>query len=402
MIPFLGIALFIIMFLSAAPIGKMLNNTEIVPVLRALGVIFVFSCFARVPVAILERNMEFKKLSLVDFYGALVFSIFALVFAFRNLGIWSLVWAYIIKTFVSMVMILAYARWKPRLEFNQKIAWEMFGFGKFIFLSTAIGFLRNNLDNFLVGKLLGVTMLGYYAVSFNIANFGFDYFGRKIDRVTYPAYSKLLDKPEVLKAAFFKTFKYTALFAIPLGVGIFLLGKEFLLFAYGDKWLGATGALRILAWIAIFNTLPVSMRAIFLAKNRPDLNLWYFVTPVVLFLVFIAPVANLYSVAGVGAVVSISSFIVFLLSLSWVQKLLAIRFYEILTQLKSSLLSTLVMAICIIALKNFSVNILLMIFCGVIAYVFSLFIMEREIFIELATAINFKAFVKKKVGLAHD
>lgn len=386
-IPLLGILLLLVVFFSAPFIGEMLNNSEIIPVLRVLGAIFVFSCFARVPSSILEKKMEFKKLSIVDFWNSLVFSVFAVIFAFLNFGVWSLVYAYVLKSFLNMAQILFYAQWKPRLEFDRKIALEMFDFGKFLFLATALGFLRANLDNFLVGKLLGITMLGFYAVAFNIANFGYDYFGVKITRVAYPAYTKLTENVNELKSAFLKTFKYTAIAAMPLGIATFILAKEFILVAYGEKWIDATGVLRALAWIAIFNTLPVSSRAVFLAKNKPKLDSWFAGIQVILFLAFIFPASRFFSVAGVGAVVSISSFIAFIYSLYCLRRIISLRVQDVYAALKPSLMASLLMSASLVGLKNLTSNFFILAMSGLFFYGLGLFVSERRILSELRGVI---------------
>ena len=188
-IPLLGILLYIVLNFSAPIIAKFLNNRELLPIIRVLGIVFVISCFSKVPQASLERDMHFKKISIAEFTSSIIFSVSAVVFAFLNFRVWSLVYAYIIKMFVYMAMIWIYAQWRPKLFFNKTLALEMFNFGKFVFLASAVWFIKMNLDNFLVGKLLGLTMLGLYAIAFNIANFGADYFGNKVYKVIYPAYS---------------------------------------------------------------------------------------------------------------------------------------------------------------------------------------------------------------------
>jgi len=117
-------------------------------------------------------------------------------------------------------------------------------------------------------------MLGLYAIAFNIANFGADYFGTKVQRVVFPAYSNMQDNMNNLRAAMLKVFKYMSIFTLPLGMTLFLLSEEVLISIYGPKWIGAAGVLRILAWAGIFNTLPASLNAGFMACNKPRLTFW--------------------------------------------------------------------------------------------------------------------------------
>jgi len=396
-IPLLGVALFLLLNLSAPYIGRFLNNQELVPIIRIIGIVFVISCFARVPAVLLERDMKFRELSIVEFVASVLFSIVALILAFMEYGVWSLVYAYIIKTLVNMVMVWTYAKWKPSFEFDKKIVLKMFNFGKYILLSSVVWFLKMNLDNFLVGKLLGITMLGYYAVAFNISNFLADYFGSKVYRVTYPAYSFLQDSIGDLRTAFLKTLKYVSIVAIPFGVGIILLGGDFLKLAYGEKWFGATGVLKILALGGIFNTLPASLGALLLACGKARLTFWITLFQVAIFFVFIAPMVKIFGLNGVGIVVSISGFIAFLVGLVWVMKFLFIDTKQILFTLRPSLFSSLLMGIAVIFLKyilahslsgiKFYYNFIILLFFAIAIYGFSLLRIERIIFREIKEMI---------------
>lgn len=393
MIPSIGILLFIILIISAPLIGKMLDNQSLTPIIRLLGVIFVISCFSKIPNVYLERDMQFKFLSKVDFICTITFSVGAIIFTFLNFKIWALVLAYILKMLVHMVLVWKRTGWRPKYEFDKKIAIEMLHFGKFILISSIIWFLKMNLDNLLVGKYLGATMLGYYAVAFNIANFGADYFGGQIYRVTYPAYSKLEGNLERLQEAFLKIFKYMCLFAIPLGMGVLLLGEEFLSFVYGSKWLGASSVLKILALAGIFNTLPISTGGIFLACNRPKDGLKITAIQVALFLIFIAPIAKKYSLPGVGYVVVIASLVACCYAFYLVKKLLKMDLILLLNNIKPAMIASLIMSISILIMKQLLVakeivsighySFIVMALFAVLIYIYSLFIFESTVFKEL-------------------
>lgn len=84
-------------------------------------------------------------------------------------------------------------------------------------------------------------------MAFNLANFAADYLGGRVYRVIYPAYSKIQNDRDSLTQAVLKTLQYVGIFALPFGIGMFLLGGDFLEFAYGPKWTGAQAVLKILA-----------------------------------------------------------------------------------------------------------------------------------------------------------
>jgi O-antigen/teichoic acid export membrane protein len=269
----------------------------------------------------------------------------------------------------------------------------MFNFGKFIFLGATVSFLRMNLDNILVGKLLGVTALGLYAVAFNISNFGADYFAGKIQRVTFPAYSKLHGNLEHLQKAFLKILKHTSLIALPLGIGLFLLAEDFIRLFYGEKWIGATSILKILSCLGTFNTLLTALVGIFLGIGKPRLYFLINLLQVIIFVMFISPAAKIFGLNGIGVVVGLSSFIAFFLASVLVIRLLSLNFNQLYPNLKPALLSTLMMVIGIVISKkilSYNNSILLpyytfplLIIIGIIFYSVTLSKIEKPIFKEI-------------------
>jgi len=141
-IPLLGVALFSMLYFAAPSIGSFLNSQEVVSVVRALGLIFVFNCFGMVPHALLQRKLEFSKIAYVEIISAVAYSVISICLALLGFGVWSLVVGYLTKTVISMILMWYFAEWKPKLQIDVKIAFEMFRFGKFVFLSALVYFFQ--------------------------------------------------------------------------------------------------------------------------------------------------------------------------------------------------------------------------------------------------------------------
>jgi len=395
--PFLGLLLYAALFISAPYIGLLLNRTELVGIVRILGFVFVISCLGRIPAVVMEKSINFNKISLIEITSSLTFSATALGCAFAGLKVWSLVYAYILKTTVYTVLVWRYSGWRPKLVFDTKIALEMFHFGKFLLLGGIFWFLKMNLDNLLVGKLLGVAALGLYAVAFNISNFSSDYLGAQIHRVIFPSFSKLQNNVEDVRKATLKTLKYISLFCVPYAVGVYFIGPDFLRMAYGEKWIEAGGALKILAWAGVFNVLPISFGTSLLALGKPKLGFWATFVQVAFFFLFIVPMAQVFGIKGVGIVVSGSSCVAFVLMVFWAMKLLLINIKQLFIALRPALMASFIMSIGIMFLKAVLVsseNHMLIQYHFVVVSLFALIIylsvivfLEKELFREFKELI---------------
>jgi O-antigen/teichoic acid export membrane protein len=379
-IPSLGFLLYAVLFFSAPLIAHYLNSNELIGVLRVLGIIFVLWSFSRVPLSLLEKEMKFNLVSISEISGTIFFSVTAILLAKKGFGVWSLVYGYLMSTVIFVFMIWFLSGWRPNFNFNMKIAAELFNFGKFIFLGNVIWFLKMNLDNVLVGKFLGISMLGLYAVAFNISNFISDYFGGKVYRVTYPAYSRLQNNENEMKSAYLKVIKHIAMIAVPFTFGVFMLGDGFLKFAYGEKWLGAGQVLKILTLGGLFNTLATCNEAILLSQGKSKICFWVYSIQVVTFFIFIKPAAHSLGLQGVGAVVAGASCLATLFSFFYISKLLSLKFWQAFDSTKTSLICSFLMCAVIIPLNyvisiyfnalSFRINFIVLFSCFLFGYVF--------------------------------
>lgn len=110
-----------------------------------------------------------------------------------------------------------------------------------------LAYLADNLDNLLVGKLLGVSVLGgyqnAYALShkftYNVA-YAFSY-------STLPVFAKVSGERERLVRAFTKSLIFLVVFLIVMSTPFFIFPKLIVSLVYGEKWLSIV---TIIPWLA--------------------------------------------------------------------------------------------------------------------------------------------------------
>ena len=356
LIPAMGMILFVILFFFA-PIGaKFLNNPQVAPIIRTLALVFVISTFGKVPQTILYRSMKFKYKSIAEVSASVVYCAMALILALNKFGVWSLVIAYIAKTLVQVSIEWYFSGWKPKFEFDRAIAWDMFHFGKYILASAMIWFLFRNFDNLLVGKLLGVTMLGYYAIAMNIATFLSQYFLDKVGMVMYPAYSQIQEDIEDVKRVMSRTLRYISVLVFPFSLGIFIFAPDILRVVFGAKWLPATNILRILAFVGLFRSLGSAIWPAFLARGEVKANFQVNLAQVFYFIVLVVPLALKFKLLGVGCAVLFSSIVSFIVGLIRVKNLLHVELSLILNSVRLAFLSSFSLLLVALFLKNLNLT----------------------------------------------
>ncbi len=351
LIPAMGMILFFTLFFAAPYVAKSFGNPSVTNVVRVLGIIFVISCFGKVPQTVLYRDMKFKFKSIAEMSAAFIYSATAVVLALNKFGVWSLVIAYVLKTLIQVAIEWYFSKWKPKFEFDKTIAWDMFHFGKYVLASGLVLFLYNNLDNLVIGRILGVTMLGYYAISMNVATFLSTYFLGKVGMIMYPGYSKIQDNEEDVKRVMLKIVGYISIVAFPFALFIFIFAPDILRIVFGEKWLPAVDILRILALVGLIRSIESAIWPIFLAKGKSKVDFQIGAAQVIIFFILVIPFALKFKLIGVGLALLVSTSISFYISLIRIKRIINLNLRKLFGIIKPAFLGSLLMLITIIFLK---------------------------------------------------
>jgi len=307
LMPLAGMVIFVLLFFSAPFAASFLNSNDLVRIIRVLGIIFFISCFSKIPETIIYKEMNFRAKAFIEFSGALIFSAIALILAFRGIGVWSLVYAYIGRIFVQGILQWVLAGWSPKFDFDLKVALEMFHFGKFILGSAFLKFMRRCVDKVIIGKLLGTTMLGFYSISFNIANILNENFLGRFSKIMFPAFSKIQNDNDQMRRIFIKIIGYVSVFIFPFGLLLFFYSKGILLVLFGEKWLPAANLLRVLSLAVFTSGLAVQMEPVLLAKGKSKFDFWVTFFQTLFFVALIIPLVKRYGLIGSGCALFFSS-----------------------------------------------------------------------------------------------
>jgi len=188
--------------------------------------------------------------------------------------------------------------YRPHLSFDFGKAKELFGFGKWILGSSVIVFFATQGDDAFLGKVLGVTALGFYQMAFRIGNMPSSELTGMISRVSFPAYSKLQTTPQQLREAYLRIISFSTFLSIPLGGGIVILAPQFTQIFLGEKWLPIVVPLQILAISAMFRSISGTGGAMFNAIGKPMLDFKMNIARLVVIMLSIYPLTIMWKIPG--------------------------------------------------------------------------------------------------------
>jgi O-antigen/teichoic acid export membrane protein len=232
-----GLTVFLVIAGLAPLASVFFDHSELQPVLSVLSLVFVLRSMCSVPEALLIREMRFKLIATretaIYFIANLLVGI-PLAFTLKN--VWCLVWMTLAsETIRTGVILFAYPMdWKARYSFSYIQPLLRYGAG--MSGVVIINRIALNVDNLVVGKLLGLEMLGYYSRAYQLVAFPANVFGDTAAKVFFPLLSKIKDDPKRLKGIFLRTTHLLSSTILPASFIIAVLSEKFIPSILGKTW----------------------------------------------------------------------------------------------------------------------------------------------------------------------
>ena len=299
-----GVLLFGALFVSAGPLSEYFATPELEAVLRVVAACFILEGFTNIGVMFFARDVDFKHKVKLDVASDLAGSISAVLLALILHDFWALVWATLIWKIVNFGLSFHWHAYRPKLRWNWKRSLPLLHFGKHVFWISVVTFVVTNGDDALVGKLLGLGPLGYYALAYAIANLPVTSLCGTIGQISFPVYSHLQDDLKRVEESFQKILEAVLMFLLPLTALIMMLAESFVVVFLGDRWAPMTGVLRILCLLGLFRGLSNVIAPVFLAVNRPEIQSRNKTVELVAFCLLIYPLTARWGLIGAGGAVA--------------------------------------------------------------------------------------------------
>ncbi len=113
-----SILMYAILYLISPLIANFYNNSQLVPVVRVLGLTLVISGLKGVQNAYISKKMIFKKFFIATIVGTIISAIVGIVMAYKGFGVWALVTQQLTNTTIDTIMLWITVKWRPTLEFS--------------------------------------------------------------------------------------------------------------------------------------------------------------------------------------------------------------------------------------------------------------------------------------------
>jgi PST family polysaccharide transporter len=250
----LGVASFAAACLAAYPVGLFYHTAAVTPVIMVMSLTLVISAFRVVPGALLQRDLRFPRIAVIDAVQGLLQALTTVVFALLGFRYWSLVLSALlgaavgtVATVVSRPYQFKAPRWKtlrPVLPFTRDLL-----------IGRLFWFAYQNSDFIVAGKRLGSLALGAYSYAWTLASMPVEKITALVSSVTPPIFAAVQHDIPALRRYFLTVTEGLAVVSFPLTLGLALVAGDLVPVVFGDRWVFMIGPLQILAAYATVRTI---------------------------------------------------------------------------------------------------------------------------------------------------
>ena len=230
----------------AMPIGWLLHAPAFPPLLLGMSSILLLAALNIVPASLLLRARRYDWMALSDVVSAVCGLAGVGLGIWLGWGAWSLVAQQIALWLAKVIVVTIGARWRPHFGFHWAVFKENIGFGANLTGASVLSFIARNIDNVLIGSLLGTEVLGFYALGFQIVGLPSMVLSSSIYFTVFAGTSEATRANRPAAGPFLQALKGSLLLSLPIMLGLAVTAPVSIPLILGAQWAPAVAVTMLL------------------------------------------------------------------------------------------------------------------------------------------------------------
>lgn len=269
----LGLAGVLVSAALAVPLGRFFRAPQLPLVVVVMSASFLIASFKTIPLALLQRDLHFRTLAVVDLAQALVVTVGMIGFALLGLGYWTLVCGGLLGALVSTGALLRLRRlplaWPRPSSLRRALT-----VSADVVIARVCWYASLKADFLIAGRLLGQTALGYYSVGWTLASIAVERIAALVGHVTPAFFSAVQQDDAAIRRYVLRITEGLALVTFPLSIGLALVARDLVPVFLGPQWAGTVLPLQLLAVYAAFRSITPLLPQVLQLTGQSRFEMW--------------------------------------------------------------------------------------------------------------------------------
>jgi len=266
-----GLLLTVVLFAASGLIARLMNIPEGKTVLQMVALVPFARCIASVRVVIAQRERRFRTVALLTSTFVMADFVMSAVAALTYRDVVWVLAALPLSEFLKAIASYIVFKTRPRLNFNTRPLGEVMEFGRWVWASSLLTVIVNQLDRIITVKTFGVQVLGLYQTASRLAQFGVADFGIAMSQYLFPNFSELARQDKSLAARYvLALFGQLGTIALVVATFLCLAARDVIQLALGEQWSGAVPFFRVFVYLMAAGVLVGLLTAYLRGTGRPS------------------------------------------------------------------------------------------------------------------------------------
>ena len=243
---------------------------------------FLFHGFSIQHYALLQRQMRFVTLAVIEIAAAAIGVAVGVGMALLTYGYWALVGMAIVTPLVTAIGCWASLPWIPGAPGRYRGMRSMLSMGGTLTLNGMVTYLAYNTEKILLGRFWGAEALGVYGRAYQLISLPADLLTSGVATVAFPMLARLQNDSERLHRAFLRGYSVVVSLTIPTAVVCAVFADDIIQIMLGPKWSEVVPVFRLMMptilTFALIN--PFAWFLISSGRTRRSLNIACLMAPV--------------------------------------------------------------------------------------------------------------------------
>ena len=270
---FVGLGFYIMLFLCSPFIAEFYDQPILSSVVKISGLSVLINSLCIVQQAQFTIRIDFKTQAKVTLTSTVISGILGILLAYLGYGVWALVWQGVIGTFIRMLLLWVFSKWRPRESFSKDSFHYLFGYGSKLLASGLLDTTYNNIYPIVIGKFYSPAQLGNFSRAQGWASLPSSNITSILQRVTFPVLTEMQDDDERLATNYRKLLRLSAFVIFPLMMLLAAVASPLVRVVITSKWDACVPYLQIICFSMMWYPIHAINLNLLQVKGRSDLFL---------------------------------------------------------------------------------------------------------------------------------
>ena len=242
-----ALLLAVLFLLLGFPIASFYNESVYHQICAILSLSVLFNAMNIIPNAVLMKEKRFGLVGLRLIVTALLSGGFAIYLALSGASYFALVWQSVFQAVIIFLWNILNSGLRFRLRVDMDSVKKIRQFSLFQFLYNLINYFARNLDNLLIGKVMGKENLAYYDKGYKLMMYPVQNLTYVMNPIIHPILSDYQNEKDQIYNSYMKIVKVLSLLGVIITAVCFWSSREIVLLFFGRQWELSVPVFRLLS-----------------------------------------------------------------------------------------------------------------------------------------------------------